>query len=128
MNTDGNTSSVQLVSKPHIPSRIWGEFLFLKNPITIKKCNNPSIYTPTPVVYRILFQIHGSKLKPDPFAYLGQASEICKSHRVFFCACKHSLDRFFLFVIQRLHTIGVTYILWNMSGCSGLMEGKRDAS
>ena len=70
-----------------------------------------SIYTSAPAVYRILFQIHGSKFKPDPFAYLGKTFEICESHRVlFFCVCKHSFYRFFSLIIQLFHTCGVPYV------------------
>lgn len=68
--------------------------------------------TSIPEVYRILFLIHGSKFKPDPLAYLGKASEICKSHRVlFFCVCKHPFDCFFSFVIQLFHADRMPYIL-----------------
>lgn len=50
---------------------------------------------------RIFFEIHGSKLKPDPFAYLGQASEIGVSHAVFFFGVgEDTFNCFFSMLIQ----------------------------
>ncbi len=90
----------------------YGVKLCINHPISVKQSKKTSIYTPVPAVYRILFQIHGSKFKPAPLAYLGQASEICKSHRVlFFCVRKLSLDCFFSFVIQLFHTVSMPYVL-----------------
>ncbi len=60
----------------------------------------------------ILFEIHRSKFKPDPFSNLGQASVVSKPHSVFFlCIGKDTFDRFFSPVIQSLHTVGVPYVL-----------------
>ena len=49
------------------------------------------------------FEVHGSKFKLHPFCYLGQASVLCITHRVFFfCICKDSFNRFFAALIKRL--------------------------
>ena len=59
----------------------------------------------------ILFEIHGSKFKPDPFSNLGQASVVSKPHSVFFLGIgKDTLNRFFSPVIQSLHTVGMPYV------------------
>ena len=57
--------------------------------------------TPFPPCH--FFEVHGSKFKLHPFCYLGQASVLCITHRVFFfCICKDSFNRFFAALIKRL--------------------------
>ena len=49
----------------------------------------------------ILFQIHRSKFKPDPFGNLGQASEISVTHAVFFLGiCKYTFNCFFPMLVE----------------------------
>ena len=53
----------------------------------------------------VFFDIHCSKLKPDPFGDLGEASDECVSHTMlFFSIGEAALDRFFSFVIEFPHT------------------------
>ena len=98
----------------------YGVNLFREYQRTFKKSIDPSIYTLFPAVYRIIFQIHGSKIKPDPLADLGQVSEICKSHRVLFFCVLQTLVLLFLFVC---HTVpSCLRCAWdNHSGCALLL-------
>ena len=60
----------------------------------------------------ILFKIHGSKLKPDPVSDTSQATEICKSHWVFFfCVGKNTLDCFFTAVVKLTNLRSMPVIL-----------------
>ena len=50
---------------------------------------------------RQLFEIHGSKLKPDPVGNCAQASVGSVSHSMlFFCVCKYSLNLLFSLFVQ----------------------------
>lgn len=54
-----------------------------------------------PCLYRQLFEIHRSKLKPDTVCHLSQTSMLGVSHRVFlFCVRKHSFNRFFSHCVE----------------------------
>lgn len=49
----------------------------------------------------IFFEIHGSKLKPDPVSDTSQATKICEPHCVFFlCISKDALNSFLAVVVQ----------------------------
>lgn len=54
-----------------------------------------------PLMDGIFFEIHGSKLKPDPSEIASQAAKICKSHRAFFFGVgEYTLDRFLAVFIK----------------------------
>ena len=60
---------------------------------------------PTPICQ--LFQIHGSKFKPDPSCDGGQASVVCITHRVFlFCVRKNPFNGFLSLGIDALAQVG----------------------
>jgi len=80
-------SAVQSVKKPDFKLQ------------TATKCS------PSSHMESIFFDIHCSKLKPDPFGNLGEASDECVSHTMlFFSIGEAALDRFFSFVIEFPHT------------------------
>ena len=59
----------------------------------------------------VFFDIHCSKLKPDPFGDLGEASDECVSHTMlFFSIGEAALDRFFSFVIKLFHAVCMPYV------------------
>ncbi len=67
--------------------------------------------SPSSNVESEFFDIHCSKLKPDPFAYLGEASDECVTHTMFFFGiCEAALDRFFSLVIEFPHSGRMTDI------------------
>ena len=64
---------------------------------------------PTPICQ--LFQIHGSKFKPDPSRDGGQASVVCITHRVFLLRIrKDPFNGFFALCIYFFCTIRFSYL------------------
>lgn len=56
-----------------------------------------------------LFQVHGSKFKPNPICNMGKTSVRCVSHTIFFfCVCKYTLYCFFSFFVK-------LFVLWSMA-------------
>ena len=65
-----------------------------------------------PLVEGKFFEIHGSKLKPDPSEISSQAAKICKPHRAFFFSVgEHTLDRFLAMFIKFAQRRRVSIIL-----------------
>lgn len=64
---------------------------------------------PTPICQ--LFQIHGSKFKPDPSGDGGQASVVCITHGVFlFCVRKDPLNGLLALCINFFPAICFSYL------------------
>ena len=58
-----------------------------------------------------LFEIHGSKFKPDQSCDGGQTPVMCITHRVFlFCICKDPFNRFLALRINFFRTLCFSYL------------------
>ncbi len=95
----GDFVQLRLYKNPIFP-RKWGLKLGSKKKLW-KKQAAYKISTNMPLVEGIFFEIHGSKLKPDPSEISGQAAKMCKPHCAFFlCVGEHTLYSFFASVVK----------------------------
>ncbi len=105
--------SLQNVEKPHISQRIRDKILSKTEKMQkwAKTELKTLLFVLIPLPYRIFFQVHGSKFKPDPICNLSQASVKCITHGIlFFCIYKYTFYCFFSFFIQFLVFWGMTNI------------------
>ena len=68
-----------------------------------EKAEKQAIEMVIPFPYRRLFQVHGSELKLHPVCYLGQASVLRITHRVFFFGVRKApFNQLFTFLVKSL--------------------------